>query len=58
MKKNSKSIIVYNLDKTIYGKYPSIVDTAKNLNCDIKTVSRILKSPNKILKKRWIVNYL
>ena len=58
MKKNSKSIIVYNLDKTIYGKYPSIVDTAKNLNCDIKTVSRILKSPNKLLKKRWIVNYL
>ena len=27
MKINSKSIIVYNLDKTIYGKYPSIVDT-------------------------------
>jgi group I intron endonuclease len=58
MKKNSKSIIVYNLDKTIYGKYLSIVDTAKNLNCDIKTVSRSLKSPNKLLKKRWIVNYL
>src|SRR5271156_4527389 len=35
MKKNSKSIIVYNLDKTIYGKYDSIVDTAKNLNCSI-----------------------
>ena len=52
MKKISKSIIVYNLDKTIYGKYASIVDTAKNLNCSIKTVSRSLKSPNKFLKKR------
>jgi group I intron endonuclease len=52
MKKNSKSIIVYNLDKTIHGKYASIVDTAKNLNCSIKTVSRSLKSPNKFLKKR------
>jgi len=57
MKKASRPIIVYNLDNTVYGKYPSIVETAKNLNCSVKTVSRSLKSSNNLLKKHWIVNY-
>ena|ERR1700712_3879822 len=52
MKKASKSIIVYNLDHTVYGEYPSITDAAKNLNCSIKTVSRSLNSPSKLLKRR------
>lgn len=51
MKKHSNGIIVYNLDYTIYAKYPSITDTAKNLNCSIKTIYRCLKS-DKVLKKR------
>src|ERR1700761_143524 len=51
MKKASRPIIVYNLDNTVYGKYPSIVETAKNLNCSVKTVSRSLKSFNNLLKK-------
>ena len=58
MKKASKPIIVYNLDNTIYGKYSSIVETASNLNCSVKTISRSLKSPNNLLKKRWIVKYI
>jgi hypothetical protein len=41
----------------VYGKYPSIVETAQNLNCSVKTVSRSLKSPDNLLKKHWIVNY-
>ena len=57
MKKASKPIIVYNLDHTIYGKYHSIVDTAKNMNCSVKTVRRSLKSNSKLLKKCWIVDY-
>ena len=57
MKKASRPIIVYNLDNTVYGKYPSIVETAKVLNCSVKTVSRSLNSSNNLLKKRWIVNY-
>jgi len=57
MKKTYKPIIVYNLDKTIYGEYPSITDTAKNLDCSVKTVYRSLHSKDKLLKKRWIVDY-
>nr|AKM22533.1 GIY-YIG endonuclease [Cordyceps militaris]AKM22659.1 hypothetical protein [Cordyceps militaris]AKM22674.1 hypothetical protein [Cordyceps militaris]AKM22706.1 hypothetical protein [Cordyceps militaris]AKM22737.1 hypothetical protein [Cordyceps militaris] len=57
MKKNSKAIIVKELNNIIYGEFNSIVDTAKALNCSTKTIQRTLKSPSKILKGRWILNY-
>jgi group I intron endonuclease len=52
MKKKAKPLLVYNLDYTIYGKYASITEAAKYLNCSIKTISRALKNPKKLLKKR------
>ena len=58
MKKAAKPILVQNLDKTIYGKYASIVETAKALGCSIKTVHRSLKSPTKLLKRSLIVSYV
>jgi group I intron endonuclease len=51
MKKKSKPIIVYNLDHTVYGRYPSVIDTAKGFNCSVKTVYRALKSKDRLLKK-------
>lgn len=52
MKKTSKSIILYNIDnRTVYGEYPSIKDTALAVGCNEKTVRRALKSPKKVLKK-------
>jgi group I intron endonuclease len=38
MRKSSKSIIVYNLDKTVYGEYPSITAGAESLRCSVKTI--------------------
>jgi group I intron endonuclease len=58
MKKNSKPIILYNLDYTTFGKYPSIVEAAKNVNCSEKTIRRALSSKSKMLKRRFIVKYL
>jgi group I intron endonuclease len=58
MKKRSKPIILYNLDKTVFGNYNSITEAAKSINCNIKTIIRALKTDKKILKKRFIVNYL
>lgn len=58
MKKNSKSIIVKELNDIVYGEFPSIVKTAEALNCSTKTVYRSLKSSSKLLKRRWIVNYI
>jgi hypothetical protein len=55
MKKKSKAIILYNLDRTVYGEFPSISEAAKTVGCGIKTISRALKTEKKILKKRFIV---
>lgn len=55
MKKNSKALIVYNLDNTVFGEFNSIIDASKYLGCDQKTIRRALQTPKKILKRRWIV---
>jgi len=52
MKKTSKAILVYNMDYTVYGEFSSIVDAAKRLTCDQKTIRRALQSPKKILRRR------
>ncbi len=51
MTKKSKAILVYNLDYTVYGKFNSIVDAAKSLGCNQKTITRALQSPKKILRR-------
>jgi len=38
MKKNSKSLIIYNLNYTVYGEYTSITEESKSLNCNEKTI--------------------
>jgi hypothetical protein len=57
MKKNSKPIILYNLNKTIFGEYCSIIEAADDINCSPKTIIRALKTEKKILKKRFIVKF-
>lgn len=57
-KKNSKPIVIKELNGIIYGKFPSIIAGAEALNCSYKTVYRALNSPSKQLKGRWIVNYI
>lgn len=52
MRKKSKGILVLNLDRTLYSKYFSIREAAKSLQCNVKTISRTLKTENKILRKR------
>jgi group I intron endonuclease len=57
MKKKSKPVILYNLNNTVFGEYLSIVEAAKSINCDSKTIRRALKTEKKILKRRFIVKY-
>ncbi len=57
MKKNSKPIILYNKDGTVYGEYSSIVEASNSLNCSVKTISRALNSNSKILKRTWYIKY-
>lgn len=58
MKKKSKPIILYNLDYTVFGEYTSIVEAAKSINCNQKTIARALKTEKNILKRRFIVKYI
>jgi group I intron endonuclease len=52
MKKKSKAILVYNMDYTVYGEFPSITEAYKCLGCSQKTLYRALQTPKKILKRR------
>ena len=56
--KSSKPMIVYNLNKTVYGKYPSITAAAKSLRCSVKTIIRAINTLKNILKKHWIIQFL
>lgn len=55
--KSIKSIILYNLDNTVFGEYSNIIEAAKDVNCDPRTINRTLKTEKKILKRRFIVKY-
>lgn len=57
MKKNSKPLILFNLDSTVFGEYNSITDTAKAINCSVKTINRALNTKKNLLKRRFIVKY-
>jgi len=52
LEKKSKSLIIYNLNYTVYGEYPSITEASKSLNCNEKTIRRALKTEKKLLKRR------
>lgn len=59
LNENPKTILVKELSSgIIYGKYPSIIEAALALNCSNKTIQRVLETRKKILKRRWIVNYI
>ena len=51
--KRSKELLVFNLDGTLNSRYFSIKKAGESLQCSVKTISRILKTEKKILKKRW-----
>lgn len=52
MQKKSKPILVYNMDYTVYGEFPSITEAYKSLGCSPKTIYRALLTPKKILRRR------
>jgi group I intron endonuclease len=58
MKKKSKPVVLHNLNYTIFGEYPSIIEAANAINCSSRTINRALKTDKKILKRRFIVKYI
>lgn len=55
---NTRPVIIYNLNDTVYGKYSTIKEAASALNCHERTIRRALKTDKKLIKKLWIVKDL
>jgi group I intron endonuclease len=55
---NTRPVILYNLDRTVYGKYNSLIDAAKAINCNEKTIIRALQTDKRLIKRQWIVEDL
>jgi group I intron endonuclease len=49
---NTRPLVLYNLNRTVYGKYPTIVEAAKAIGCGEKTIRRALKTAKKLVKKQ------
>ena len=52
---NTRPVILYNLNGTVYGEYSTILDAAKSINCNEKTIRRALKTKKGLVKRQWIV---
>lgn len=55
---HTRPVVLYNLHGTVYGEYSTILDAAKSINCDEKTIRRALKSGKNLVKRQWIVKDL
>jgi group I intron endonuclease len=49
---NTRPVVLYNLDRTIYGKYSTILDAASAINCGEKTIRRALQTEKKLVKRQ------
>jgi hypothetical protein len=49
---HTRSVVLYNLNGTVYGKYSSILEAAKSINCGEKTIRRALKTEKRLVKKQ------
>ena len=55
---NTRSVVLFNLNGTVYGEYSTIFDAAKSINCNEKTISRALKTDKGWVKRQWIIKDL
>ena len=52
---HTRPLILYNLNGTVYGQYSTILEAAKAINCNEKTIRRALSTEKKLVKRQWIV---
>lgn len=52
---NTRPVVLYNLNGTIYGEYKTVVEAGNATNSSVKTIRRALKTDKKILKRKWII---
>jgi len=49
---NTRPVVLYNLNRTVYGKYSNILEAAKAINCNEKTIRRALKTEKRLVKRQ------
>lgn len=49
---NTRPVVLYNLNGTVYGEYSTILDAAKSINCGEKTIRRALKTDKGLVKRQ------
>src|SRR6266702_4122465 len=49
---NTRPVVLYNLNVTVYGEYSTILDAAKSINCGEKTIRRGLKTEKGLVKRQ------
>ena len=52
---NTRPLVLYNKNGTVYGEYSTILDAAKAINCNEKTIRRALKTEKGLVKRQFIV---
>jgi hypothetical protein len=52
---NTRPVILFNLDDTIYDNYVTIKAAAKVIGCNNKTIHRALKTSSRVVKGKLIV---
>lgn len=55
---NTRSVVLYNLNGTVYGEYSTILEASKSINCEEKTIKRALKTEKGLVNRQWIVKDL
>lgn len=54
---DTRPVILYNLNDTIYGKYTTIKNAAEAINSNVKTLNRALKTEKRLVKRQWKIKY-
>lgn len=49
---HTRPVVLYNLDRTVYGKYSTIIEAAASINCGEKTIRRALQTEKKLVKRQ------
>lgn len=49
---HTRPVVLFNLNGTVYGQYSTILDAAKSINCNEKTIRRALKTDKKLVKRQ------
>lgn len=52
---NTKPVVLYNKNGTVFGEYSTIVEAAKAIKCNDRTIRRALNTDSKLVKRTWRV---